>query len=92
MVKDRQIDEDAAPLVAGANPTPPFLSIIVPAYNEALRIGRSLDRIRAYLNSKAFSGEVIVVGAGPAGSAPAIHIVTPAFRVTAVLLSPPFTP
>ncbi|HEV2382142.1 MAG TPA: dolichyl-phosphate beta-glucosyltransferase [Terriglobia bacterium] len=66
MVKDCQIDEDGAPLVPGAKPTPPFLSIIVPAYNEALRIGRSLDRIRAYLNSKTFSGEVIVVDDGSA--------------------------
>ena len=43
---------------------PPFLSIIVPAYHEELRIGRSLDRIRAYLSAKAFGGEVIVVDDG----------------------------
>jgi len=45
-------------------PAAPFLSIIVPAYNEAQRLGRSLDRIRAYLAAKSFGAEVIVVDDG----------------------------
>ena len=66
MVKDRELDQCPAPLAPGADRATPFLSIVVPAFNEALRIGRSLDRIRAYLNSKALTGEVIVVDDGSA--------------------------
>jgi len=42
----------------------PFLSIVVPAYNEELRIGKSLNRIRLYLQTKTFTAEVIVVDDG----------------------------
>lgn len=42
----------------------PFLSVVVPAYNEALRIGRSLAAIHWYLASKRYSSEVIVVDDG----------------------------
>jgi dolichyl-phosphate beta-glucosyltransferase len=41
-----------------------FLSIVVPAYNEALRIGPSLVKIRQYLATKDFLSEVIVVDDG----------------------------
>jgi glycosyltransferase involved in cell wall biosynthesis len=41
----------------------PFLSIVIPAYNEALRIGKSLRGIRQYL-SKVPRSEVIVVDDG----------------------------
>lgn len=44
----------------------PFLSIVIPAYNEELRIGNSLSRIRRYLQTKTFSAEVIVVDDGSA--------------------------
>jgi len=40
------------------------LSIIVPAYNESMRIGRTLSRIRSYFNRKKISYEVIVVDDG----------------------------
>ena len=40
------------------------LSIIIPAYNEELRLPKSLERIRAYLDSKGISSEVIVVDDG----------------------------
>ncbi|HKZ69676.1 MAG TPA: dolichyl-phosphate beta-glucosyltransferase [Anaerolineales bacterium] len=43
---------------------PPDLSIIVPAYNEARRIGPSLDQIAAYLRSQMYSWELIVVDDG----------------------------
>lgn len=44
--------------------TTPFLSVVVPAYNEAQRIGRSLSTIRWYLASRTYSSEVIVVDDG----------------------------
>jgi glycosyltransferase involved in cell wall biosynthesis len=44
----------------------PFLTIVVPAYNEELRIGKSLNRIRLYLAAKTFTAEVIVVDDGSA--------------------------
>lgn len=65
-----------APLQAGraragpsdpASPAP-FLSIVVPAYNEALRIGKSLHLIRRYLEGKRFSAEVIVLDDGSTDS------------------------
>ena len=44
--------------------TAPFLSVVVPAYNEGQRIGRSLSAIHWYLASKSYSAEVIVVDDG----------------------------
>lgn len=43
---------------------PPSLSIIVPAFNEAARIGASLRAILDYLDSHAKDGELIVVDDG----------------------------
>jgi glycosyltransferase involved in cell wall biosynthesis len=40
------------------------ISIIIPAYNEELRLPKSLERIRAYLDAKRISSEVIVVDDG----------------------------
>jgi glycosyltransferase involved in cell wall biosynthesis len=42
----------------------PFYSIIIPAYNEAERIGASLDRILSYIAESRWSAEVIVVNDG----------------------------
>jgi dolichyl-phosphate beta-glucosyltransferase len=42
----------------------PFLSIVIPAYNEAGRIARSLDAIQDYVRSKSFFIETIVVDDG----------------------------
>lgn len=41
-----------------------FLSIVVPAYNEARRIGSSLEKICAYAESKPFPVELIAVDDG----------------------------
>ena len=41
-----------------------FLSVVIPAYNEAERIGATLDKIRKYLASKSFVAEVVVVDDG----------------------------
>jgi dolichyl-phosphate beta-glucosyltransferase len=43
---------------------PPRLSIVVPAYNEAARLGRSLQEIMRYLNDTRQPSEVIVVDDG----------------------------
>jgi dolichyl-phosphate beta-glucosyltransferase len=42
----------------------PYLSIVIPAYNEALRIGQSLERVCRYLESRSYTWELIVVDDG----------------------------
>ena len=42
----------------------PELSIIIPAYNEELRLPRTLGRIRAYIEATGISSEIIVVDDG----------------------------
>lgn len=42
----------------------PFLSIIIPAYNEAQRLPGSLQKIDAFLHAQGFSAEIIVVENG----------------------------
>lgn len=42
----------------------PFLSVIVPAYKEGERIGRNLLEIDAYLKSKSYTYEIIVIEDG----------------------------
>lgn len=44
----------------------PFLSLIIPAYNEATRLGSSLVRVFEYLNAQIYESEVIVVDDGSA--------------------------
>jgi dolichyl-phosphate beta-glucosyltransferase len=50
----------------------PFLSVVVPAYNESLRIGKSLEKIRCYLESKDFASELIVVDDGSVDPTPEV--------------------
>jgi dolichyl-phosphate beta-glucosyltransferase len=45
-------------------PEPPYLSVVVPAYNEAARIETSLRRLRQYLNAQPYRSELIVVDDG----------------------------
>lgn len=42
----------------------PFLSIVIPAYNEGRRIGKALEKIREYVRLKPFDVEVIAVDDG----------------------------
>src|SRR5262249_28972155 len=42
----------------------PELSIIIPAYDEELRLPRTLDRVRAWIDASRISAEVIVVDDG----------------------------
>lgn len=41
-----------------------YLSVVIPAYNEEERIGRTLEKIVAYLKNKPFKSEIIVVNDG----------------------------
>ena len=50
------------------NSQPLDLSIIIPAYNEELRLPKTLDAILAYLNSRAQRAEIIVVDDGSSDS------------------------
>ena len=43
---------------------PPFLSIIIPAYNEEIRLPSSLEKIAAFLREQQYSAEVLVVENG----------------------------
>jgi dolichyl-phosphate beta-glucosyltransferase len=42
-------------------PTPPYLSIILPAHNEESRLGETLSQLASFLQSQSFSAEVLVV-------------------------------
>jgi glycosyltransferase involved in cell wall biosynthesis len=59
----------------------PFLSIVIPAYNEARRIESSLEAIQGYARSKSFSVEVIVVDDGSTDSTVEVVARHPGIRV-----------
>lgn len=42
----------------------PYLSVVIPAYNEAERIGHSLNEVINYLNAQAYTYQVLVVDDG----------------------------
>ena len=42
----------------------PFLSVVIPAFNEGKRLGPTLERIIAYLRGQAYTWEVLVVNDG----------------------------
>jgi len=44
--------------------TPPYLSLIIPAYNEAARLGETLHTVVAYLERQGYDWEVLVVDDG----------------------------
>lgn len=50
----------------------PYYSIIVPAYNEAERIGNSLERVLDHIASSKWSAEIIVVNDGSSDNTAAI--------------------
>jgi glycosyltransferase involved in cell wall biosynthesis len=55
------------------NPSEPFLSVVVPAYNEAERISATAARIIAFLDSRPYPSEVIfVLDGGRPGAAEAL--------------------
>ena len=42
----------------------PLLAVVIPAFNEAERIGDTLERVVSYLSGEAYSWEVVVVDDG----------------------------
>lgn len=42
----------------------PYLSVIIPAYNEELRLPRTLDNVLSYLGGQSYKSEVLVVDDG----------------------------
>jgi glycosyltransferase involved in cell wall biosynthesis len=65
--------------------TKPFLSIIIPAHNEAQRLPPSLEKIDAFLSQQAYSAEVLVIENGSSDNtlevARAFQAHMPALRV-----------
>ncbi len=50
----------------------PFLSIVIPAYNEAERLPATLARLRAFLDAEPYGAEIIVVDDGSADATAAV--------------------
>jgi dolichyl-phosphate beta-glucosyltransferase len=50
----------------------PYVSIIIPAYNESARIGTTLDRIKEYLSDKPYSWEIVLVDDGSSDATVAV--------------------
>ncbi len=48
----------------------PFLSIVIPAYNEALRIGITLEKVHQYLATRNYECELIIVDDGSRDETP----------------------
>jgi cellulose synthase/poly-beta-1,6-N-acetylglucosamine synthase-like glycosyltransferase len=42
----------------------PLLSLIIPAYNEASRLGHTLDQVLSYLQAQPYSSEVLLTDDG----------------------------
>lgn len=57
-------DAPAAPRADPSGSEPPFLSLVVPAYNEERRLAPTLERILTYLGQRPYTSEVIVVSDG----------------------------
>jgi dolichyl-phosphate beta-glucosyltransferase len=58
-------EQAPVPPAAGEAATPvPFLSLVIPAYNEERRLGPTLNAILAYLANRPYTSEVIVVSDG----------------------------
>ncbi len=50
----------------------PFLSVVIPAYNEALRIAATLEAVGKYLASRKYASELILVDDGSTDASPAL--------------------
>lgn len=52
---------------------PPYLSVILPAYNEAKSIERTLSAVRAFLDAQSYTYEVIVAADGDDNTPEIVH-------------------
>lgn len=59
----------------------PYLSIVIPAYNEARRLPQTLRSIRAYLAAQPFSSELLVVDDGSSDATAAVAAAEPEVAV-----------
>lgn len=50
----------------------PYLSVIIPAYNEAKRIGKTLEAVYHYLNAQDFTWEILIVLDGSKDNTPEV--------------------
>lgn len=50
----------------------PYLTIVIPAYNEQLRLPGSLERLREYLDRQGYGYEVLVVDNGSSDATPEV--------------------
>jgi dolichyl-phosphate beta-glucosyltransferase len=50
----------------------PLLSLLIPAYNEAARLGATLDQVLSYLGTQSYTSEVIVIDDGSSDSTIAV--------------------
>jgi dolichyl-phosphate beta-glucosyltransferase len=50
----------------------PYLSVVIPAYNEALRVGSTLEKVRQYLQTRNYETELILVDDGSSDDTPEI--------------------
>jgi len=67
-----------------------FLSVVIPAYNEAQRIGSTLEKISQYLKSRPFAAELIVVDDGSSdGTAELVRAAVLQFPTMRVLRNEP---
>jgi dolichyl-phosphate beta-glucosyltransferase len=69
---DNSIAANAIPAPTGGSNPRPFLSLIVPAYNEGQRLRSSLAAMSAYLGARGFPYEIIVVDDGSSDDTAAI--------------------
>ena len=47
-------------------PATPYLSVVIPAYNEEIRISRTIRQVIAYLSGQDYEWEIIVADDGSA--------------------------
>ena len=64
----------SAALQHEVSPLTPLLSVVVPAYNEAERIGASLTRIAEYFQAQPYDFEVLIVDDGSADATKAMAL------------------
>jgi glycosyltransferase involved in cell wall biosynthesis len=77
------------PSSARSDTAPPSLSLIIPAYNEAVRIAETIRTALAFLAEQPYAGELIVVDDGSSDATAAIARAALAERPAARLLTIP---